>query len=149
MRILLFLRERDPRFGNKGTFGKVFWQWQEARECAVPLICAVRAAFQTGAGMVRIRTAEENQDSSSDPASGGHVLPMRTEILLSMKEDFDWCDVLVIGPGAGHRSRGGSQSWLFSGNGFRETEKPVVLDADGLNLLRQNPTLLESVGRKC
>ena len=95
---LLFLREREPD-GNKGTFGKVLAVAGSPGMCGAAYLCS-EGAFQTGAGMVRIRTAEENR------------IPLQTRLPeamfsqedgdpVSMKEDFDWCDVLVIGPGVG------------------------------------------------
>ena len=139
---LLFLREREPD-GNKGTFGKVLAVAGSPGMCGAAYLCS-EGAFQTGAGMVRIRTAEENR------------IPLQTRLPeamfsqedgdpVSMKKDFDWCDVLVIGPGVGTGAEAAARVGCFLEMASGE-KKPVVLDADGLNLLSENPSLWESVG---
>ena len=90
-------------------------------------------AFATGAGMVKIVTPEENR------------IPLQTmlpEAMISctddLEKDFDWCDVLVIGPGIGMTVKAADKVQFFLKKAKQE-KKPVVLDADGLNLLAENP----------
>ena len=75
---LLFLREREPD-GNKGTFGKVLAVAGSPGMCGAAYLCS-EGAFQTGAGMVRIRTAGENRILFR-PGFRRPCFPKRTEIL--------------------------------------------------------------------
>ena len=139
---LLFLKEREPD-GNKGTFGKVLAVAGSPGMCGAAYLCS-EGAFQTGAGMVKIRTAEENR------------IPLQTRLPeamfsqengnpASMKKDFDWCDVLIIGPGVGTEEAAAARVGCFLEMASME-KKPVVLDADGLNLLSKNPSMWAWVG---
>lgn len=52
----------------------------------------------------------------------------------SNQEILDWCDVLVIGPGLGMSGESRERvQWFLSHAAW--CGKPVILDADGLNLL--------------
>lgn len=122
-------------YGNKGTFGKVLAVAGSPGMCGAAYFCGA-ATLAAGAGMVRIYTAEENR------------IPLQTmlpEAVLTcgkeesaMEEAFDWSDVLIIGPGLGtsRESREKAEWFLKKAS---EKGKPVILDADGLNLLAVNP----------
>ena len=58
----------------------------------------------------------------------------------SVQEAVDWADVLVIGCGLG---TGVASRALLSDILRARGEKPTVLDADGLNLLARNPSLIK------
>ena len=81
--------------GNKGTFGKILAVAGSSGMCGAAFLSA-SGVFATGAGMVKIVTPEENR------------IPLQTmlpEAMISCTgdwgKDFEWCDVLVIGPGIG------------------------------------------------
>lgn len=67
---------------------------------------------------------------------------MLPEAMLDCGDDFakdlDWCDIVVIGPGIGttYQAAEKVQWFLEAASG---AAKPVILDADGLNLLAQHP----------
>lgn len=127
---LSLLPKRIP-YGNKGTFGKVLLVAGSSGMCGAAYLSAA-AALKCSAGMVKIQTVEENR------------IPLQTllpEAMITCEFDesanqkmLDWCDVLVIGPGLGvsGESRERAQWFLVRASMCR---KPVVLDADGLNLL--------------
>lgn len=131
---LKLLPGRDPE-GNKGTFGKVLAVAGSAGMCGASYFCGA-AALACGAGMVRILTEEANR------------VPLQTllpEAILEWGEDINvlekvyaWCNALVMGPGlgTGESSRRKVQWFLERA---RQDRKPVILDADGLNLLAENP----------
>lgn len=124
-----------PPYGNKGTFGKVLAVAGSPGMCGAACFCGA-AAFASGAGMVRIFTPEENR------------IPLQTllpEAILTcekgeeaMETAFRWCDVLIIGPGLGTSGGSAESAFWFLKKAFQE-KKPVILDADGLNLLSENP----------
>lgn len=119
-------RKKD---GNKGSFGKILLV-AGSENMAGAAVLAARAAYRSGAGMVKIVTPEINR-----------IILQCTvpEALLSvpenLAEDMEWADVVAMGPGAGQY--GTAFSCLEQV--IREGEKPLLLDADGLNLLAAHP----------
>lgn len=139
---LSLLPERVP-YGNKGTFGKVLLVAGSPGMCGAAYLSAA-AALKCSAGMVKIQTVEENR------------IPLQTllpEAMITCEFDesanqkmMDWCDVLVIGPGLGvsGQSRERAQWFLMRA---AMCGKPVVLDADGLNLLSVHEDWRRFLGR--
>ncbi|MDC7288765.1 bifunctional ADP-dependent NAD(P)H-hydrate dehydratase/NAD(P)H-hydrate epimerase [Blautia schinkii] len=127
---LALLPKRVP-YGNKGTFGKVLLVAGSEGMCGAAFLSAC-AALKAGAGMVRIQTVEENRVPLQTLLPEAMVSCCFEEV--ENEKMLDWCDVLVIGPGLGvsGKSRERAQWFLTHAS---ETGKPVILDADGLNLL--------------
>ena len=141
MKLEALLPERPVR-SNKATFGKLL--------CAAGSYCmsgaaylAAKAAYRTGAGLVKVLTPEENRIiiQSSLP-----------EALISVYDSgcFDekiavdavrWADVVAIGPGIGTSDAAVS----LLATVLRNSVSPVVIDADGLNILAMKPKLWERV----
>lgn len=126
--------------GNKGTFGKILAVAGSSGMCGAAFLSA-SGVFATGAGMVKIVTPEENR------------IPLQTmlpEAMISCTgdwgKDFEWCDVLVIGPGIGMTVKAADKVEFFLKKAKQE-KKQVVLDADGLNLLAENPKWKNYLGR--
>lgn len=128
------LPERVP-YGNKGTFGKVLVVAGSEGMCGAAFLCAA-AALAGGAGMVRIQTVEENRIPLLTLLPEAMVTCEFTEE--SNRKCLDWCDVLVIGPGLGISGQSRGKAEWFLRNAAKEC-KPVILDADGLNLLAMHP----------
>ncbi len=129
-----FLRNRDPG-GNKGTFGKVLVLAGSAEICGAAFFAAA-AALKCGAGMVMIHTAPENRVPLQ------MLLP---EALISCSDSeeerqriYAWSDVVAAGPGIGTGNIA-KENILWFLKKCHEDGKPLVLDADGLNLLAANP----------
>ena len=129
-RDLSMLPSRIP-WGNKGTFGKVLLVAGSRGMCGASCLSSA-AALRASAGMVKVQTVEENR------------IPLQTqlpEVMVtcafnekSNQEILDWCDVLVIGPGLGMSGESRERvQWFLSHAAW--CGKPVILDADGLNLL--------------
>lgn len=130
--------------GNKGSFGKVLTVAGSDGMAGAAYFSAA-ASLHTGAGMVKIQTVKENR------------IPLQTllpEAMLSTGEletdyqaSFDWCDTLVIGPGLGTSVKAALKAGWFLWKAAL-AGKPVVLDADGLNLLAENPQWVEYLSEK-
>ncbi|MDX1624955.1 MAG: NAD(P)H-hydrate dehydratase [Wenzhouxiangellaceae bacterium] len=93
---------------------------------------AARAALETGAGLVSVATRPAHA-----PALAGSL----PEAMWSDGEDgetldalLDRADVVALGPGLG-RSEWSRTVWKR----LLDSDRPVVLDADGLNLLAESP----------
>ncbi|MDE6517934.1 MAG: NAD(P)H-hydrate dehydratase, partial [Acetatifactor sp.] len=117
--------------GHKGTFGKVlliagFDQMPGAA------VLAARAAYQTGAGMVKVVCPEENR--SVLQAAVPEALWAEPE---GWRMGCEWADVIAIGPGLGKNSR---VKAILTGV-LTESCLPLVLDADALNLIAGDMSL--------
>ncbi len=144
----LKLPDRSPS-GNKGTFGKVFLAAGSRSMGGACQLCAL-AAYRIGAGMVRVFTAEENRESllrklpeaivdTYKDADDGEPLSERERQVL--QNGLEWADVIAIGPGLSLTNRASDilrTVMQYSG-------KPMVMDADALNLLAKNEALLEEL----
>ena len=136
------LPKRNPE-GNKGTFGKVLAVAGSIGMCGAAYFCAA-AALAAGAGMVKILTEKDNR------------IPLQVllpEAIIDCSEEpkdwekaLDWCDVLIIGPGLGKSGRSRKILSWFLEHTWRK--KPMILDADGLNLLADNPELKKFLGKQ-
>ncbi|MCU6669319.1 bifunctional ADP-dependent NAD(P)H-hydrate dehydratase/NAD(P)H-hydrate epimerase [Enterobacteriaceae bacterium H4N4] len=89
------------------------------------------AALRAGAGLVRVLTRSENITPivTARPELMVHALTPQ-----ALEDSLEWADVVVIGPGLG-QSPWGKQA-LQKVEQFR---KPMLWDADALNLLAINP----------
>jgi NAD(P)H-hydrate epimerase len=116
-----------PQHGNKGSFGKLLCiGGNQGMAGAIRL--SAESALRSGVGLVKVYCHE----SSSLAISAG-----RPEIMQTHKElevALNWCSCVVVGPGLGQ------DDWahqLFSRLMvyLKQHPKPLVIDADGLNLL--------------
>ncbi|MCR4618330.1 MAG: NAD(P)H-hydrate dehydratase [Lachnospiraceae bacterium] len=135
-------RNRD---GNKGTFGKVLiYAGSEQISGACVLSCL--GALKSGAGMVKAITNPANADIIKKTVPEAMVTTINPdsdkETADKIKEDISWCDVIVAGPGIGTDDT--SEKLLYS---LLETacNKPVVIDADGLNTISRSARLQETI----
>ena len=128
--------ERNPA-GNKGTFGKILLVAGSVNMAGAAILAA-KAAYRSGAGMVKVITPADNRVI---------VQEMLPEALLGTEDDLEksleWADVIVIGPGLGKTSVALENLRTV----LAEGHKPLVIDADGLNLLAENPKLMEQLSK--
>jgi len=125
------LPKRD-RAGNKGTFGKVLLiAGSENMSGAATL--AAKAAYRTGAGMVKVVTLPENREILQQTVPEA-LLQSGTDLTAQLQ---GWADVVVIGPGIGKDSR----AYQLLEQVLKNCRLPMVIDADGLNLLAEHVEL--------
>ena len=131
--------------GNKGTFGKVLILAGSYQMAGAAVLCA-KACYRTGAGMVKVLTAKENrvilQETLPEALLGD--IAEEKDLLSALK----WCDVICIGPGLGLDKSAHDAFEIILGekeidgisSEHRETflRKPLIIDADGLNMLTEN-----------
>ena len=146
------LPERDPN-GNKGTFGKVLLAAGSPGMAGAAVLSA-RAVLGAGAGMVRVLCGEENR-SILQAAAPEAMLALYGEAAGpdgagygrtpsdAFRDARGWADVVAAGCGLG-RSREAQELIRLI---LTETEKPLVLDADGINILAADRALLDHVCR--
>ncbi len=127
---------------HKGTYGKVLLAAGSDAICGAAVLSA-EAALRTGAGMVKIVTSVRNRETLMKRLPESMLLlydahsmedeAYRTELLKAL----EWADVIGIGPGLSEAEPAGRLLEFILAN----TEKPLVLDADALNILAEKQTM--------
>lgn len=132
-----FIKKREREI-HKGDCGKILIFAGSKGMAGAAVLCA-RAALRTGAGLVR----------ASVPEALFPILqigvPEATCITRErFLEDLMQYSAIAIGPGLGDEEENG----VLIKNILETTDKPVVLDADGLNLLRNELTVMSKAKAK-
>ncbi|HKM33784.1 MAG TPA: NAD(P)H-hydrate dehydratase [Lachnospiraceae bacterium] len=136
-------RKKD---GNKGTFGKVLLVAGSA-DMAGAAILAGRSAYKSGAGMVKLIIPETIrviiQESLPDAMIQTYcgVQNLSEEEKNEFIKNMDWADTVAIGPGLSISEIGKE----FLNLAITYDDKPLVIDADGINMLAIEPKLLETL----
>lgn len=129
-------------YSNKGTYGKVLLiAGSEGMSGAACM--AARAAYRTGCGLVRVFTPACNRQVIQNllPEAivtvwDGNPLPEG-----ELSEALAWSDVTGIGPALGT----GKTAARILARVLKEYDRPLVIDADGLNLLARGMELLDGI----
>lgn len=131
---------------NKGSYGRVLILAGSEGMCGAAYLSAL-AAYRCGAGLVRIISSESNR-SVLQTLLPEAVLRLYKEDLLSfMEQECSWADFCVAGPGIG---KSDTARMLLKGM-LKSGKAPLLLDADGLNILSENSALFalfKSYGEK-
>lgn len=138
----LFVTEDDikgmlkprKRFSNKGTYGHALIIAGQAQTMGAALLCSTACAH-TGAGLT----------TACIPESGLTALnTAHPEIMAIVRKHNEPVEIawekfstMAIGPGLGKEQ----ESFDLICEAFKNFEKPVVIDADALNLLSTHPEL--------
>ena len=147
------LPERKPD-GNKGTFGKALLI-VGSRQTAGAAMMAAKSTFRMGAGMVKIVTAAENAEailqyvpeamlltySENTMSSEAGDSDEKNSFMRQLRDAAEWADCILIGPGIGM----GSTAYDLLRFSITESNLPLVIDADGVNLLAQHEEIRESL----
>lgn len=139
------LPKRDPS-GNKGTFGKVLIL-AGSRQMAGAAVLCVRSSYRTGAGMVKAVTCETNRKIIQETLPEALLLtyeeeqPFSDTFSAELRRSAEWADCIVAGPGIGTSQKAEDLLKRL----IEENEKPLVLDADALNLLARSESLRQSL----
>lgn len=143
------LPERKPD-GNKGTFGKALLI-VGSRQTAGAAMMAAKSTFRMGAGMVRIVTAAENAEAILQYVPEAMLLTysenddkkLKLSFMRQLRDAAEWADCILVGPGIGM----GSTAYELLRFSITESNLPLVIDADGLNLLAEHEELREALMR--
>ena len=125
-----------PVDAHKGTFGTVIVVGGSATMIGAPAICA-GAALRSGAGLVKVATepAILPWALTIEPGATGVRLEGDVDRRLSALDEADpqRRAVLAVGPGMGQSEAAGDLVMAML-----RGHRPIVLDADGLNLLARH-----------
>lgn len=128
--------------GNKGTFGKVLLVAGSSTMAGAALLCA-SSAYTTGAGMVKVVIPEKIRVIVQEKLPEALIQVYDSENGLTASEtklfleNADWADVIAVGPGLSKHASGKQLLELA----ICQTAKPLVLDADALNMLAEDEQL--------
>lgn len=128
---------------HKGSFGKVLLFAGSAGAPGAALL-AGEAVLRSGAGMLRLVSPAENREIvlTRLPEAMYEKLESNTD----WKKMLDWCDAVVVGPGIGKEGpvkEGLDRILTFMSD--TPVRKPLVLDADGLNLAAASEELFQRI----
>ncbi len=131
--------ERVPERGaysNKGTYGKVLLIAGSEGMSGAACLCA-RAALRTGCGLARVFTPQCNRPilQTCLPEAIVTAYEGEEDAASALPRLLEWADVVGIGPGIGT----GKVSRAILDDVLRRWQGPLVIDADGLNLLAGIP----------
>lgn len=128
------------KFAHKGTYGRallIAGSYGKMGAC----VLSARAAMRSGAGLLTVHIPKRGYDviQTAVPEAMATVDVSDTHFT-GIGEDLQSYDVIGIGPGIGQTNdtREALRKVLESG-------KPLVLDADALNILSNHPALLHLV----
>lgn len=142
------LLPKRQAYSNKGTYGKTLIIAGSV-DMAGAAYFAAKAAYYSGCGLVRIFTPIENRELllnklpeailTTYDASAENAAPM----LEQLDQCMDWANAILIGPGLGTSYH----AKMLVAKVLQYPGKNIVFDADALNILSNNMTLLKE--RKC
>ncbi|MCD8231677.1 MAG: NAD(P)H-hydrate dehydratase [Clostridiales bacterium] len=120
---------------NKGTYGKILI-FAGSYNMAGAAAFSAKAAYRTGAGLVRVVTDDSNREIIQNlvPEAILTTYDDRTDLRAMAKEQLSWADAVILGPGIGRSPRAEelTESVLL------ESKVPCLVDADGLNILSEH-----------
>lgn len=132
--------------GHKGDFGKVLVVGGSVGYTGAPYLTA-SAAVRSGCGLVYLGVPESIWPVEAVKCASAMPFPLADRrgglshrALPEVLERLEGCGVLALGPGLGRRPSAGRLVLEL----LRQTEKPVVLDADGINALVGHIDILDS-----
>jgi len=131
--------------GHKGNFGKLLIVGGAVGYTGAPYLTAA-AAVRSGTGLVFLGVPQAIWAVEAAKCVSSMPFPLPDEAgmlsygaLPAIREKLSGCDVLALGPGLGKSGETGKLVCSL----LEETEQPVVLDADGINVLAGHIDVLD------
>ena len=138
---------KRPEDGHKGTFGKLLIVGGSVGYTGAPWLTA-EGAVRSGCGLVFLGVPESIWAVEAAKCVSAMPFPLKENeecpglysksALRDIEEKMNACNVLALGPGMGRAP--GTERLVREL--LRKTEKPVVLDADGINALEGHMDVL-------
>ncbi len=131
--IASYIKSRKD-FSHKGNYGHALLIAGSKGKTGAALLAA-KACLCTGAGLVTVNIQKEDQSTVNT------FLPEAMTAERNIKNTFDQFSTIGIGPGLGTNNE--AQKLLLQV--LQEYKKPMVIDADALNIISENKKLLELI----
>lgn len=132
------LYKREP-YSNKGTYGKVAIIAGSKNMCGAAVMAA-KACYAMGAGVVKVITCEENREIIQNQVPEAIITTYDSNSIEMLDGDIKWADALLVGPGI---STDATAVNLLKK--VLDSDKPMVIDADAINILAMDEELLENI----
>jgi len=121
-------------YSNKGTYGRVLIIAGN-KEMSGAAFLSAKAAYKTGAGLVKVLTTTENrvilQTLLPEVLFASYDNMDRDESNEELLAIIEWASVIIIGPGLGQSER----AFLLLTRVIQNATVPVIIDADAINML--------------
>lgn len=133
----IFLPKRNPA-SHKGSYGKCLII-AGAEGMAGAAYFAALSAYRSGAGLIKLCTAKENQGTLQSLIPEAILLsfPREEKELSDLEKAMEWADFLLFGPGIGTEEESKRLlQWVL-----QKGKVPLLIDADGLNLLSSDSAI--------
>lgn len=128
-----------PRFSHKGTFGHAHLVAGSTGKMGA-CVLATRAALRVGVGLVTAHVPKMGNPILQGQVPEAMTSPDQNKDCITSLAGLESASAVGIGPGLGQAAETGYALQQALGGG-----KPLVLDADALNLLAANSPLLHRV----
>jgi hydroxyethylthiazole kinase-like uncharacterized protein yjeF len=127
-------------YSNKGTYGKALIIAGSINMTGAAYLAAI-SAYRMGCGLVRIYTPHENRETLQSLIPEAVLTTYDEEHFDSkiLLEATQWADVIDIGPGLGMSNT----ARQILETVLKKRKCPLVIDADGINLLAQYEELMK------
>ncbi len=131
-------------YSHKGNYGKILIV-AGAKNMAGAAYFSAKAAYRTGAGLVKVLTVEENRNIMQEKLPEAILTTYSSEWASHEPGEFkdyirnqtDWADVIILGPGIGTEE----YSRVMVEAVLEHAYVPIILDADAINLAARYPYL--------
>lgn len=134
---LLKASAKRERHSHKGSFGHTLIIGGDKGFGGAAIMCA-EAALRCGSGLTSVITHTDNCPALL--ARSPEVMVVSSENSTQTERLIETAKVIVIGPGLGKSAW--SEKMLYR---VLQLNKPLVIDADALNLLAEHPEWLENI----
>ena len=134
------LLKKRGKYDHKGTFGHALIV-AGSFGMAGAAILAAKACMRSGVGLLTVHSPQCNRIALQTTIPEAMVRADADEYVLSQNTDTDNYDAVGIGCGIGKagRTAGALKNYLMT------TRKPMVIDADALNLIADNPEMWDFI----
>ena len=135
------LIKKRKKFSHKGTFGRVQIIAGSEGKMGAAFMCG-KAAFMTGAGLVTMNIPEAGNEIIQTTLPEAMTLFNEGQNCVSEINILDQTDVFCLGPGIGTNkiTKNALEKFLI-----QNLNKPLVLDADALNIIGTKKELLQLI----
>lgn len=123
-------------YSNKGTYGRVL-VIAGSKNMSGACILSAKAAYRSGAGLVKVLTVEENRTIIQTSLPEALLCTYDTSCIRDISEtenilrEINWATAIVVGPGMGLSE---ASDYLLD-MVLQHTKVPVVVDADAITML--------------
>jgi ADP-dependent NAD(P)H-hydrate dehydratase / NAD(P)H-hydrate epimerase len=133
------IKKRD-KFSHKGTHGHALLV-VGSFGMAGAAVLAARACLRSGVGVLTVHTPQCNRLILQTTIPEAMVRTDADEFAISQNNDSIIYEAIGIGSGIGKAGRTASALKIY----LSKTTKPMVIDADALNLIADNPEMLSLI----